>query len=75
MVSTTASLNAPERLGRYPCAMALMRHRLPLLLAPVLAAPGRLPAPACHPQRLEDPGTPQSVGQDIENKTDAEQDT
>src|SRR5216683_5315778 len=33
--------------------MALIRHRLPLLLAPVLAAPGMLPAPACHHQRLE----------------------
>ena len=53
MGATTASVNAPERLGRSPCAMALMRHRLPLLLAPVLAAPGMLPAPACHHQRLE----------------------
>jgi transposase-like protein len=33
--------------------MALIRHRLPLLLAPVLAAPGMLPAPACHHQRRE----------------------
>jgi transposase len=54
MVSTTASLHAHERLGRDPRAIPLMRHRPPLLLAPVLAAPSGLPAPAGQRPRLEE---------------------
>jgi Transposase IS116/IS110/IS902 family len=49
---TPAARNAPARLGREPCALAWMRHRRPLLVAPGRAAPGGLPAPACAPPRL-----------------------
>jgi len=50
--STPASVHAPARRGRSPCAMAWLRPRLPRLWAPGLAAPGLLPAPAGPPQRL-----------------------
>jgi hypothetical protein len=53
-VSTTAALHAPERLGRSPCAMALMRHRLLLRCAPRLTSPGVPRTPAVSPPRLDD---------------------
>jgi len=48
LVSTPASLNAPERLGRAPCAMPLIRHGLPLLGPPVQAVRLTTPAPGGH---------------------------
>src|SRR6267143_5404777 len=53
-VSTTAALHAPERLGRSPCALALLRHRLLLLCAPTLTSPGVPRTPAVSPPRLDD---------------------
>jgi hypothetical protein len=54
--------------------MPLIGHRLPLLLAPVLASPGVLPAPAGPHEAWIDLRTPSYVCQDIENKVCAKQD-
>ena len=43
-------------------------------MAPVLASPGMLPAPACHQEAWIDLRTPSHVCQDIENKVCAKQD-
>lgn len=54
--------------------MPLIGHRLPLLLAPVLASPGGLPAPACHHAAWIALRTQSPVCQDIENNVCAKQD-